>query len=158
MNNFVFSQDPLLFQSYQSKIPTTEDFETRQKQLNDMMFQYKQMAQPRTERDYLGELDTLIRSLRKEVSDNLMSDVDYTRLNGELQSLIQEEIMSGIKWRINSNSNAVKNIEKQIELINREKNKTEEEERKNINEINDYMRNYSSITFDEYKKLKNSDK
>ena len=30
-----------------------------------------------------------------------------------------------------------------------------EEEKQNFNELNDYMKNYSHLTFDEYRKLKN---
>jgi len=49
----------------------------------------------------------------------------------------------------------VGNINKQIQIINQLSEKIKDQDRKNMAQINDYLQNYSDMTFDEYKKLKN---
>ena len=58
------------------------------------------------------------------------------------------------KWKINSNSDAVYKMERLKELIQGAKKTKEEEDRKVMSDINDYIKNYSDLTFDEYKQLK----
>lgn len=154
MNNFVFSQDPLLLSSY-GKSTISDDFGGKQIQFSEIMQQFAQPSQ--TTKDYLGELDRLLREMRSEVSESLLENEDYAKLNNELQSIVQNELMNNIKWRINNNQDAVRNIEKQMEFISKEKSRIESEERKNLAEINDYMKNYSNMTFDDYKKLKDAE-
>ena len=41
------------------------------------------------------------------------------------------------------------------DILKQAKKEKEIQERQNIAEINDYMKNYSSMSFDDYKKIKN---
>lgn len=163
MNNFVFSgQDPLLFQSYVTRGNNMNDNDLKQ-QMDNAMMQYQNYqqqlhnSQPQHQtnsRDYLGELDNLTKSVDPEIAERLNADPDYMRINAELQMLIQEEMLKNVKWKINTNPDAVNRMNKLTEIItiaNREKN---EEERRNMVELNDYIKNYSDLTFDEYKRLK----
>jgi hypothetical protein len=43
-------------------------------------------------------------------------------------------------------------LKEMIIMVNKEKT---DEDRKNMVELNDYIKNYSDLTFDEYKRLKN---
>lgn len=159
MNNFVFSQDPLLYSSLISKQTTQPDYEMK-RQLDDAMFQYQQMMQnqqaqkqtPQT--DYLGEIDNMIRELDEDVALTLTADIEYMRLNEELQRMIQEEMMKSVRWKINSNPDAVSKMERLKVLINDAKKVKSDEERKVMADINDYIKNYSDLTFEEYKQLK----
>lgn len=159
MNNFFLNQDPLLFKNtYSSPYEPENDSQIRQ-QLNDAFLQYRNLQQQSTQppiKDFLGELDTSLKNLNESTINILNSDEEYQRLNSELQSLIQQEIMSSVKWKINNNSSAVKNIQRQNEIIQRVNKTVEAEERKNLSELNDYVKNYSNITFEEYKRIKNS--
>lgn len=163
MNNFVFSgQDPLLFQSYVTRGNNMNDNDLKQ-QMDNAMMQYQNYqqqlhnSQPQHQtnsRDYLGELDNLTKGVDPEIAERLNADPDYMRINAELQMLIQEEMLKNVKWKINTNPDAVNRMNKLTEIItiaNREKN---EEERRNMVELNDYIKNYSDLTFDEYKRLK----
>lgn len=156
-NNFFLSQDPLLYQSVQTSLPYQNEGEMR-KQLNDAIIQYRSLQQqtpvPSNVTDYLGDLDNLMKSLNDNSIEILNNDVEYQQLNAELQVLIQRELMSNIKWKINANQSAVKNIERQKEIINNVNKNIELEERRNLSELNDYVKNYSDMTFDDYKKLK----
>ena len=71
--------------------------------------------------------------------------------------MIQKELIASIKWHINSNPAASKNIERQMEIIKSAKDAVDTEQRKNLNEINDYVKNYSNITFDEYRRIRNGE-
>lgn len=155
-NNFFLNQDPLL---YQNVYRSTED-DMRQ-QLNDSLNQYKILQQQQgvnMGRDYIGELDRFNKSLNQATIDALSDNKEYVELKNDLMNVIQDELLNNIKWKINSNPLVVKNIEKQFEIVKKVNGDIENEQRRNLNELNDYVKNYSDITFDEYKKMKNEKK
>jgi vacuolar-type H+-ATPase catalytic subunit A/Vma1 len=157
MNNFVFSQDPLLFQSFipghQNNFQESSDLK---QQYDAMIAQYQSMQQKTNQqtKDYLGELDTLTRDIDPDIIERLTNDEDYNKINAELQFLIQEEMLKSVKWKINNNPNAVTKIDKLKEIILIAKKEKNDENNRNLMELNDYIKNYSDLTFDEYKQLK----
>lgn len=159
MNNFVFSQDPLLFQSFTPRQPSNfQDNNDLKQQYETIVAQYQTMQQPRTPqttKDYLGELDALTRDIDPDVAEKLNIDIEYNRINGELQFLIQEEMLKNVKWKINNNPDAISRMDKLKDMILNAKKEKNEENNRNMMELNDYIKNYSDLTFDEYKQLKN---
>ena len=160
MNNFVFSQDPLLFQSVLPKQSNVyQDGNELKQQYDAITAQYQAMQQKMQQqtpsKDYLGELDTLTRDIDQDVADKLSNDLEYNQINAELQYLIQEEMLKSVRWKINNNPTAVSKIEKLRELILSAKREKNDENNRNMMELNEYIKNYSDLTFDEYKKLKN---
>lgn len=162
-NNFFLNNDPLLYQNPFSR--GSENAEALQRQLNESMIQYKllqqqaQSSQPLQQgRDYVDELDKLMKRIDGNTVNILKDNEEYQKLNNDLTSLIQAELMSSVKWKLNNNQTVIKNIERQTEIINEATKTIEEEKTKNLNELNDYVKNYSDITFDEYKKIKNKQK
>lgn len=160
MNNFVFSQDPLLYAALANKSNSQVDYDMK-RQLDEAMAQYQALSQnqvpqqPKTQpKDYLGEIDNLIANLDKDVALALTSDVEYLKINEDLQKMIQEEMMRSIKWKINSNPEAINKIERLKELITSAQKAKDSEDKKIMADINDYINNYSDLTFDEYKQLK----
>lgn len=156
-NNFFLNQDPLLFASNQYNPLNGDDF---RQQMNDSYNQYKlfQQKQQKQQIDYLSELDRMMKNVSNDTIAALNNNKEYKRLNNELNNLIQTEIMDSVKWKINNNPDAVKNIERQKELIEEANTLIENEKQQSLNELNDYVKNYSNITFDEYKKIKNGEK
>lgn len=161
-NNFFLSQDPLLYQgsSYQ-RLPDNDN--DLQRQLNDTVTQYRLYQQQNQNNnninmncDYLGDLDRQMRGLSQDAINMLDTNEEYKNLTTELTDIVQKELMNNIKWKINSNQNAIQNINKQLSIINSVKRTADDEQRKNMSELNDYVKNYSNITFDEYKKIKNN--
>ena len=142
-NNFFLNNDPLLFNNPVDNRQSIIDLERYRQQQN----QY----------DYLSELDKLTRE-NANVREQLNQDNEYMALSQELQTIIQNELMSQVRWRINTNPNAVKNMQRQMDIIKRVKTCQDEEQRKNLDEINDYIKNHSNITFDEYRKAKQDNK
>ena len=158
MNNFVFSQDPIL---YGSTIPQyQQDPGEIKKQLDVVMAQYQQLQQNKQEPpqqtpvDYLGELDNILSTLEESDIALLNQDPEFIQLNTYIQQMIQSEIVNSIKWKINSDQYKVDKINKLKNIISNVKKEKEVEQRKNINELNDYIQNYSDMTFNEYKKIK----
>lgn len=160
MNNFVFSQDPLLYTALANKSNSQVDYDMK-RQLDEAMAQYQALSQnqvpqqPKTQpKDYLGEIDKLVANLDEDVALALTSDVEYLKINEDLQKMIQEEMMRSIKWKINSNPEAINKMERLKDLINSAQKSKVDEDRKIMADINDYIKNYSDLTFEEYKQLK----
>lgn len=164
MNNFVFSQDPVLFQSTIPMQTPFSDGSEIKKQFDATMAQYQAMQQQfpqiqqskNTQIDYLGELDTLTKNVDSDVAETLSVNVDYLRINSELQAMIQEEMIRNVKWSINNNPEAINKMTSLRDIILSTKKEKNDENSRNMMELNDYIKNYSDLTFDEYKKLKNS--
>ena len=159
MNNFVFSQDPLLYTALSNKQNPQMEYDMK-KQLDDAIIQYQAMTQaqqntPKVQvKDYLGEIDDMVKELDEEVVLTLNSDIEYLKLNEDLQRMIQEEMMRNVKMKINSNQDAINKMERLKDLIINAKKKKSEDDRKIMADINDYIKNYSDLTFEEYKQLK----
>lgn len=161
MNNFVFSQDPLLYSTTLPQYQQT-DMDIK-KQLDTVMAQYQALQQqkpPQTPdyqvEDYIGSLDSLVRGLDPVIAESLGADQEFIQLNAWIQQAIQSEIMKGVKAKLNSNPEVVAKVQRAKEIINELKIMRDNEDRKSLIELNDYVQNYSDMTFKEYKQLKQS--
>lgn len=158
MNNFVFSQDPLLYSQTVPSHPTT-DLDIK-RQLDTVMAQYQALQQqkppqqPESIEDHIGSLDNVVKNLDPILLETLNSDTEFIQLNMWIQQVIQSEIMKSIKPRLNSNPEVVNKINRAKEIIQGLKSAQEAEDRKSMSELNDYITNYSDMTFNEYKQLK----
>lgn len=150
MNNIFLPNDPLLFNSPNTQMLQQEFQQKMEQKYNDYLMRNMQSVP-----DKLSELDNKMKSLDTEVSEQLKEDVEFNDLHQILQATIQAELMLLIKQRLNTNPDTLKNIERQLVIIKNIESKVNEKERKNISELNDYLKNYSNMTFDDYKKLKN---
>lgn len=160
MNNFVFSQDPLLYSSLSARQNVSTEYDMK-RQLDEAIAQYQAITQQQAQntqqtqpKDYLGEIDDMIRGLDEDVALILNGDIEYLKLNEELQRMVQEEMMKSVKWKINNNNDAVSKMERLKVLISNAQKSKNEEDRKVMADINDYIKNYSDLTFEEYKELK----
>lgn len=164
MNNFVFGgADPLLYNTM--TIPAQRqmqpDVDVRQ-QLDNALAQYQQAQQnllnrqaPEKEvKDYLGELDEMIKEMDDSVMQRLQNNEEFIMLNTEIQQMIQNEIMKSVRWKINQNPEAVSKIDALKKTIKTAQKEQQNEEKKSMIELNDYITNYSSMSFDDYKRIK----
>ena len=161
MNNFVFSQDPLLYSTLMSRQNPQAEIDMR-KQLDEAILQYQTLSQQQPQappqlsqtKDYLGEIDKMVAELDEDVVIALTSDVEYLKLQEDLQKMIQEEMLKSIRWKVNANPVAINKMDRLKELIVLAKKNKTEEDRKIMADLNDYVKNYSDLTFEEYKQLK----
>jgi hypothetical protein len=102
----------------------------------------------------LGEIDNLVSELDEDVVLTLTADAEYLKLQDDLQKMIQEEMLKSIRWKVNANPVAITKMDRLKELIVMAKKNKSDENRKIMADINEYVKNYSDLTFDEYKQLK----
>jgi hypothetical protein len=141
MNNFFVNQDPLL-----SNTPV--------QQINPLIYQ---QIQELGIKDNVGELDKALKSLNPSVLNKLTTDVRFNKLNEEFQGAVQQELLSLVRGKLNTNQSVTDNIKEQLKIIDDVKRSVESEKEESLNEMNDYMKNYSHLTFDDYKKMKNGE-
>lgn len=160
MNNFVFSQDPLLYSSSIPQCPQPSDVDIK-RQLDMIMTQYQamQQKQPPTQpdpavEDHLGILDEMVRNVDTITAESLNNNEEFIQINNWIQQAIQTEIMKSIKHNLNTNPEVISKINRAKEIIKDLKSAQELEDRKSLNELNDYITNYSDMTFNEYKQFK----
>lgn len=150
MNNIFLPNDPLLY-NHNTQLMQQEMQQKMEQKYNDYLMRSMQSIP-----DKLSDLDNKIKSLSEQTLELLLEDSEYIELKDTLQLTIQNELMSLIKQKINTNPDAIKNIDRQLSIIKTIETKVNDDERKNLSELNDYLKNYSNMTFDEYKKLKNT--
>lgn len=138
MNNFFVNQDPLL-----SNTPV--------QQINPLIYQ---QIQELGVKDNVGELDKTLKSLNPSVLNKLTTDIRFNKLNEEFQGAVQQELLSLVRGKLNTNQSVTDNIKEQLKIIDDVKRSVESEKEESLNEMNDYMKNYSHLTFDDYKKMK----
>ena len=141
MNNFFVNQDPLL-----SNTPV--------QQINPLIYQ---QIQELGIKDNVGELDKALKSLNPSVLNKLATDVRFNKLNEEFQGAVQQELLSLVRGKLNTNQSVTDNIKEQLKIIDDMKRSVESEKEESLKEMNDYMKNYSHLTFDDYKKMKNGE-
>jgi hypothetical protein len=138
MNNIFLNNDPLLNQPIQ--YPQYNPYQMDQSQI--------------IPKDWLGELDKTIKGLDTTVVEQLNTNEEFVSLHSNIQNAIQEEIMNLVKNKLNMSYPIIENVKRQLSIIKDVSNKTKEVERQSMSELSDYMKNYSHLTFDEYKKIK----
>lgn len=159
MNNFVFGgSDPLLY-TYGNKLsPDYSSDPDLKRQIDSVMQQYQQLQQAKSneiqQKDWLGDFDKALKSIDSTVADTLSADAEFTQLNSEVQQDIQNEIMLNIKWKLNGKPETVSKVKRMLEIIDNHNREKVNEDKRNIAEITDYIQNFSDMTFNEYKKLK----
>lgn len=143
MNNFFLNQpDPLLHNGMYENIPQSILLQQMQQQ------QFK---------DIIGELDESLKSLSPSMVERLSQDQKFSTLNTEFQTIVQQELLSLVKNKLNVNPKIQNNIKEQMDIIEETKRNIEQEKEASINEMNDYMNNYAHLTFDEYRRMKNGE-
>lgn len=147
MNNiFLGTNDPLLYNNPNQYNQNLVDKIEQQR--------YEYVNRMRQIPDKLYELDEKMKNLSQATIQELENDFEFKDLSSTLQATIQAELMNLVRQQINYNPEAVKNIDRQLLLIKSAESKTTAAEKKSMAELNDYLNNYSNMTFDEYKKLK----
>ena len=142
MNNFFLNQsDPLLQNGIYENIPQSVI-------LQQMQPQFK---------DNIGELDDALKSLSPSALERLTQDQKFSTLNNEFQTIVQQELLSLVRNKLNMNPKIQSNIKEQLSIIEDTKRSIEKERESSINEMNDYMNNYAHLTFDEYRRMKNGE-
>lgn len=142
MNNFFLNQpDPLLHNGMYENIPQSILLQQSSQQF----------------KDNIGELDDALKSLSPASLERLSQNQRFSELNAIFQNIVQQELLSLVRNKLNMNSKIQNNIKEQLDIITETKRDIEKEKEASINEMNDYMNNYAHLTFDEYRRMKNGE-
>jgi hypothetical protein len=143
MNNFFLNQsDPLLHNGMYENIP------------NPIILQQMQQSHFK---DIIGELDDALKSLSPSMAERLSQNPKFSTLNTDFQNIVQQELLSLVRNKLNVNPKIQNNVAEQLSIIEETKRNIEQEKESSINEMNDYMNNYAHLTFDEYRRMKNGE-
>lgn len=160
MNNFVFGADPLLYGNTMSNRQEYTGEVDIKRQLDTVMQQYQQLQQSKPldppTKDWLGEFDKTLKSLDPDIESALSNDQEFIQLNAIVQQDIQNEIMMSIKWKLNGKQDTVQRVRRMMDIIDHYSHEKHAEDKRQMAEISDYLQNYSDMTFNEYKQLKNA--
>jgi hypothetical protein len=96
----------------------------------------------------------MVRNSDPAVIELLNTNQEFVQINGWIQQMIQMEIMKSVKHSLNTNPEVISKISRAKDIIREVKLTQEVEDRRSLNELNDYITNYSDMTFNEYKKIK----
>jgi hypothetical protein len=75
----------------------------------------------------------------------------YIQANKQLSDFLQLELINLVRRQLNSKPEIIKNV---IESIKSYKNEKQQE----LSDFNDYIKNFSDLTYNDYKKLKDANK
>ena len=143
MNNFFLNQtDPLLHNGMYENMP------------NPIVLQQMQQSHYK---DIMKELYEALKSLSPSMVERLSQNQKFSTLNTEFQNIVQQELLSLVKNKLNANPKIQNNITEQLSIIEETKRNIEQEKEASINEMNDYMNNYAHLTFDEYRRMKSGE-
>ena len=106
---------------------------------------YSQFINSQT--DTVEKLTKELQSLSPSEMTEITSYTPYMEANNQLNNLVQLELINLIKRQLNANPDVLNRVIESIKSFKKEKNKE-------IEDFQDYIKNYSDITYSDYKKLK----
>ena len=101
--------------------------------------------------DHYGNLQAELQTLSEIEITELSKFPQYIEANSKFSMLVQSELLNLIKKQINSNPEVVNNVIESVKLFKKEKNKE-------MTDFQDYIKNFSDITYREYIQLKYENK
>ena len=101
--------------------------------------------------DYYSLLQREMEALTHAELNELNSYSPYIQANKQLSDFLQLELINLVRRQLNSKPEIIKNV---IESIKSYKNEKHQE----LSDFNDYIKNFSDLTYNEYKKLKDETK
>lgn len=106
---------------------------------------YSQFINSQT--DTVEKLTKELQSLSANEMNELATYQPYIEANNQLNNLVQLELINLIKRQLNSNPDVINKVIESIKSFKKEKNKE-------IEDFQEYIKNYSDITYKEFKELK----
>lgn len=97
--------------------------------------------------DHYANLEKELQSLTEFEISELANFQPYIEANNRLSILVQAELLNLVKGRINGNPEVIKQVVESVKLY--KQNKTKE-----LDELQDYIKNYPELSYNEYKELK----
>ena len=100
MSVFYHNDDPLLHQTMFQTSMNQNNLSDTYAQMYKQQLMMEMQQQQQMSRDWVGDLDKAMKELDSTTIEMLNSDVDFSTLNIQLQTLIQQELMNLVKVKI----------------------------------------------------------
>lgn len=97
--------------------------------------------------DHYANLEKELQSLTEFEISELANFQPYIEANNRLSILVQAELLNLVKGKLNGNPEVIKQVVESVKLY--KQNKTKE-----LDELQDYIKNYPELSYNEYKELK----
>ena len=101
--------------------------------------------------DHYSILQKELQTLSENETNELSNFKPYIEANAKLSMLVQSELLNLVKRQINNNPDIVNSVIESVKMFKNEKSKE-------MNDFQDYIKNFSDITYKEYKQLKYENK
>ena len=101
--------------------------------------------------DHYSILQKELQTLTENETNELSNFKPYIEANAKLSMLVQSELLNLVKRQINNNPDIVNSVIESVKMFKNEKSKE-------MNDFQDYIKNFSDITYKEYKQLKYENK
>lgn len=101
--------------------------------------------------DFYAQLQKEMEALSETEIAQLSQYKPYVEANNRLGTLVQAELLNLVKRQINNNPEVIKSVIESIKQYKKEKDKE-------LDDFQDYIKNFSDITYKEYKELKYANK
>jgi hypothetical protein len=101
--------------------------------------------------DFYALLQKEMETLTETEIAELSKFKPYIEANNKLGILVQAELLNLVKRQINANPEVIKGVIESVKAYKKERDKE-------MNDFQDYIKNYSDITYKEYKELKYENK
>lgn len=156
--NMFLSGDPLLGNSgnLEEQLRMAEAYQQKLKALQDMQSKAQQQAQPQQvqqQRLIWDDIDDEIAPLTNEQKMRLSQDADYMDTYNELQGLVQAEILSLVKGRIESTERGRDLLASQLKIVKRLKTKIIDDTNKEMEifrRFREFSKQNPTVTYEEF--------
>lgn len=146
------TSDPLLdYGKFAKELET--NIARQQEYLNKFRNVQQQQEQPNY-KDYYLDLEQSYEGLNADDVNNMLQDAEFATLNNTLTNMINQETLKLVRVNLNKNQEAVNIINAMVKKVNEYKSSKAQITDNMMREMNDYLTNYSDISFKQYKELK----
>ena len=113
--------------------------------------QYQQFMQQQQQVDHYAQLEKELQTMSDADVAGLSNFKPYNEANNALAILVQGELLKLVRNEINKKPEVINNVISSIKEFKSLKQKEQDD-------FQDYIKNFSDLTYKEYKELKNNEK
>lgn len=148
--------DPLL-QDRRYSLPELEkEQEVMQQKIADMKRNYQQPSQPVT--PVCDEIDSITSSLTDKEFDYLQNNQEFQESSMDIQQILQREYMRIMRPIVEQTKDGKDALDRHLTLLKRIQKTAKEEANKKEALMNEYIMQYSHLTWQEFIDMKNGKK
>lgn len=153
INQVILGGDPLLGNSgnIDEQLKMAEAYQQKLKAIQEL--QSRQQTTVPSQKLIWDEIDTEVAPLTSEQKNRLFQDEEYAELYNHLQEMVQSEILSLVKSRIESTPEGKQLLEKQAAVVKKLKSKIVDESNKEMDifrKFREYVKVHPNATYEEF--------